>query len=152
MTNIQALVNELRHKRFSELDAETVAQFQQPEVLKFFLEKLNNDDYDTRRLGWYGLVAAGKPAIQSVLQILKEGSWHSRLTAAEVLGAIGDPSVIPDLLAALNDDDYQVRGAAIGALGRLQARVAVPNLIELMLDPDRELFSDAVDALRDMAR
>ncbi len=152
MADIEALVNELRHKRFNELDSQTIAQFQRPEVLSFFLNKLSSDDYDARTLGWYGLVAAGKPAIPGVLQILKEGTWSSRLKAAETLGAIRDPSVIPDLITALkDDDDYQVRGAAVRALGRLHALAAVPKLIEMMLDPERELFSDAVDALRDMA-
>jgi phycocyanobilin lyase alpha subunit len=48
--------------------------------------------------------------------------------AARALGKLGDPSAIPDLLAALDDVDDGLREAAARALGELKAVEAVPAL------------------------
>ncbi len=48
--------------------------------------------------------------------------------AARALGKLGDPAAVPDLLAALEDDDDGMREAAARALGELRAREAVPPL------------------------
>jgi len=45
--------------------------------------------------------------------------------AARALGKLGETSVIPDLLAALNDQDDGLREAAARALGELRAEAAV---------------------------
>jgi phycocyanobilin lyase subunit alpha len=45
--------------------------------------------------------------------------------AARALGKLEDPSVVPDLLAALHDDDDGLREAAARALGELRALEAV---------------------------
>ncbi|KEF41961.1 MAG: glycosyl transferase family 2 [Cyanobium sp. CACIAM 14] len=48
--------------------------------------------------------------------------------AARALGKLGDPAAIPDLLAALEDDDDGLREAAARALGELKAEAAVAPL------------------------
>jgi phycocyanobilin lyase alpha subunit len=48
--------------------------------------------------------------------------------AARALGKLGDTSAIPDLLAALDDEDDGLREAAARALGELKAVEAVPAL------------------------
>lgn len=48
--------------------------------------------------------------------------------AARALGKLGDPGAVPDLLAALEDDDEGLREAASRALGELRAAAAVPAL------------------------
>jgi len=48
--------------------------------------------------------------------------------AARALGKLGDPRSIPDLLAALQDEDEGLREAAARALGELRATEAVPHL------------------------
>lgn len=48
--------------------------------------------------------------------------------AARALGKLGDPSAVPDLLAALEDEDDGLREAAARALGELRAVEAVPAL------------------------
>ncbi len=48
--------------------------------------------------------------------------------AARALGKLGDPQAIPDLLAAMEDEDDGLREAAARALGELRAEGAVPLL------------------------
>jgi phycocyanobilin lyase alpha subunit len=48
--------------------------------------------------------------------------------AARALGKLGDPAVVPDLLAALEDEDDGLREAAARALGDLRAPAAVEPL------------------------
>ena len=48
--------------------------------------------------------------------------------AARALGKVGDQRVVPELLAALADDDEGLREAAARALGELGATAAVPSL------------------------
>jgi len=49
--------------------------------------------------------------------------------AARALGKLGDPEAIPELLAALEDEDDGLREAAARALGELGAEAAVPALV-----------------------
>jgi phycocyanobilin lyase alpha subunit len=49
--------------------------------------------------------------------------------AARALGKLGDPSVVPDLLAALDDEDDGLREAAARALGELGAAAAVEPIV-----------------------
>jgi phycocyanobilin lyase alpha subunit len=50
--------------------------------------------------------------------------------AARALGKVGDERVVPELLAALADEDDGLREAAARALGELGAKDAVPPLCE----------------------
>ncbi|MCP9835039.1 MULTISPECIES: HEAT repeat domain-containing protein [unclassified Cyanobium] len=50
--------------------------------------------------------------------------------AARALGKLGDPQAIPDLLAALEDEDDGLREAAARALGELRAEGAVAVLCQ----------------------
>jgi len=52
--------------------------------------------------------------------------------AARALGKLGDPAVIPDLLAALADEDDGLREAAARALGELRAEAAVESIRALL--------------------
>jgi HEAT repeat protein len=50
-----------------------------------------------------------------------------------ILGRIGDPSVIPDLVRLLDHQDLRVRKEAILALGQLRAPESVPFLGKILL-------------------
>jgi hypothetical protein len=67
------------------------------------------------------LVALGKPAVPSLIQLLSHRKPHVRWEAAKALGGIADPLAAPALVNALDDRDGDVRWlAAVGvaALGR----------------------------------
>ena len=91
--------------------------------------------------------AAG-PALREVLK----QAPRARGEAALVLGEIGDPAAIPDLLAALEPEakDREVIDAnrrIADALGALGAKEAVPPLVRLTASPDGFTQVAAIDAL-----
>jgi len=55
--------------------------------------------------------------------------WR-RARAAFLLGDIGSLAAVPDLIAALEDEDGEVRAAAARSLGRLHAQSAVGPLVD----------------------
>ena len=79
------------------------------------------------------LVAMGKVALKPLLEALTNSTEYGRGQAAKALGEIGDPTVAPALVKALEDDKYDVRwlaARALVALGRDGLAALLPALIE----------------------
>jgi HEAT repeat protein len=86
-----------------------------------------------------------------LVQVLKQAPLV-RAEAALVLGEIGDPSAIPDLVAAVDPaaadrDGFEANRRLATALGALHAREAVPALQALTSSRDGFTQVAAVDAL-----
>jgi hypothetical protein len=116
------------------------------------VKDLKSDDPEVRRKS---VVALGEsrerdPRIVKILCAVLEEDKEAlvRAAAAEALGKVGDPSVIPSLVKALGDERYMVRWDAVKALGNLKAESAIPN-IERMAKADRhsDVRQAAVNAL-----
>lgn len=93
-------------------------------------------------------------AIPAIRGKLDEPYWYFVRNLCLILGRIGDPSVVPDLVRLLDRKDLQVRKEAILALGQLRAAESVPFLGKILLNetflqPAREeaLRIDAANAL-----
>jgi hypothetical protein len=72
--------------------------------------------------------------------------------AASHLGVLQDPSTIPVLLAALDDEHAYVRSSAALGLGRMRAKEATPRLRQMMEeDWDQTARSRAREALERLA-
>jgi HEAT repeat protein len=97
------------------------------------------------------LIKLGKPAIPALLVVLHDAErrGQSRAYAAEVLGCIGDPEVVPDLVATLQDKSAWARAAAAEALGRMKTepQLVVPALIPLLQDKVSTVRKGAACAL-----
>jgi HEAT repeat protein len=81
------------------------------------------------------LVAIGAPAVEPLCQVLANPKlfWTVRAPVARVLARIGDPSALPALLAAQDDEeDVVVPEAAVRALADLQSPEVIPALIEAL--------------------
>jgi HEAT repeat protein len=90
-------------------------------------------------------------AAQEALVSIGCSAW-GRCGALAVLGAIGDTSIIPNLLPSLEDDSPHVRYEAIRALGRLKGQVACKQIKELMTaDPFQEVRTEALKVLRELS-
>ena len=72
---------------------------------------------------------------------------YVRMSAAEVLGMIGDDSAVDSLIAALRDDHWEVRAHAAEALGSIKDPRAVEPLIASLKDQDATVRGNAVDGL-----
>lgn len=74
-----------------------------------------------------------------------------RMTAANALGDVGDGSVVPALVDALDDSDLRVRARAAHALGQIGDPRAVDPLAARLEADDEMLRRAAADALGSLA-
>ena len=76
-----------------------------------------------------GLPDVQEAASQALFQI-GCAAW-GRCSAMKVLGEVGDPSIVPEVLASLKDDSDNVRFETVRALGRLGGGEAVRHLVRI---------------------
>ncbi len=89
---------------------------------------------------WLGRFGTGTPEVISLLLSALEdnenrasdGGYPLRRNAARALGKLGNPSVVPALIEALDCSDYYVREAATQALAALNATESVQKLVSLL--------------------
>lgn len=81
---------------------------------------------------------------------LKDRRWWRRAAAVRALGAIADPSALPGIVRALEDEHDEVRAAAVEAAGRLGDSGAIPALLEHIADGSHYQRTRVVDALRSL--
>lgn len=78
---------------------------------------------------------------------LKSSNADIRAKAAQQLGQSGDPSVVPALIADLNDPSAKVRKQIIVALAHLHTNTALKGLIESTKDTDPDVRTLSVRTL-----
>jgi HEAT repeat protein len=98
------------------------------------------------------LVESGLPDIQEAAsQALFQigcAAW-GRCSAMKVLGEVGDPAIVPELLGSLRDDSDNVRFETVRALGKLGGAEAVRHLVRIAdKDPCDFIRREAVRVLR----
>jgi HEAT repeat protein len=110
---------------------------QDQKLLKPFLDRLQDEDPETRKLG----VRALRPfklsyAPEQLVKLLADSNPDVQADAARLLGMIGDPKTIPVLIeaATATDGDRRVRCNSIGSLGDMRATQAEPTLRDLLAD------------------
>ena len=86
-------------------------------------------------------------AIPAIREKLDEPYWYFVRNLCLILGRIGDPSVVPDLVRLLDRQDLRVRKGAILSLGQLGVPESVPILGKILLN-DTFLQSAREEALR----
>jgi len=122
----------------------------QEQKLDLAFALLENNDY--RIDGLASTVPALKELFETTLQrALGDKQHRIRGMAASHLGALGDQSVVPLLLMALEDDHAYVRSCAALGLGRLRATDTRERLKVVMeQDWDQTVRSRAREALERM--
>lgn len=81
---------------------------------------------------------------------LQDRRWWRRAAAVRALGAIADPSALPGIMRALDDEHEEVRAAAVEAAGGLGDPAVIPALLEHLADGSRYQRTRIVDALRSL--
>ena len=122
----------------------------QEQKLDLAFALLENNDY--RIDGLASAVPALKELFETTLQrALGDKQHRIRGMAASHLGALGDQSIVPLLLKALEDDHAYVRSCAALGLGRLRATDTRERLKVVMeQDWDQTVRSRAREALERM--
>lgn len=94
-----------------------------------------------------GLPDVQEAASQALFQI-GCAAW-GRCCAMRVLGEVGEPSIVPDILPSLRDDSDNVRFETVRALGKLGGAEAVRHLVRIAgKDPCDFIRREAVRVLR----
>ena len=113
-----------------------------------FLDRLLMETNQGKRKALLSLASRfSAEAIPAILEKLEEPYWYFVRNLCLILGQIGDPSVVPDLVRLLDHKEFPVRKEAILALGHLQTPEAVPFLGKILLN-ETFLQSAREEALR----
>lgn len=88
-------------------------------------------------------------AVDTLHRLLLDPDAVVRRTAAEALGKIGDPLIVPELVLALGDRAAVVREAAVWSLRSLGPldRTAMERLAGLLIDPSPSVRTAAAQTL-----
>lgn len=91
-----------------------------------------------------GYSAETKPrTIESLRKIMHEGDWAARVEAITALSEIGESYVLPDIIAALKDDNQLVRFQAVLVLENVTDESIVIPLINILNDTSSQVRAKA---------
>lgn len=100
---------------------------------------------------WDAVAGLGQPAIEPLIQALRDKFYFVRRGAAEALGEIGDARAVEPLLETLKNKDYFVRREAAKALGRLDYAGASKPLAKVLKKLAKVMKKDKKKDVREAA-
>ena len=152
LAGVWTVIRKIRHRQEIRRErAKLLARFQrEPSPEKRFdlaCELIELNDYRLE-----GLEAVGKDFLEIFSQTLKtavgDKQHRVRGMAASYLSVVQDPSVVPILMKALDDDHWWVRSQAALGLGRMRASEAKAKLTHMATeDWDQTVRSRCREAL-----
>ena len=98
--------------------------------MKELVDSLKDKNKPDRWQYVIALEKVGEPAVEYLIQALKDDDKWVRFLAVDALGHIGDGCCVEPLIGMLKDADQDVRFASAEALGRLGNPKALPALEE----------------------
>jgi HEAT repeat protein len=137
------------HEPVRRTAVEQLAQFDGPEAFEMLTQAIHDESPRVRAAACAALVRSEHPARVEVLRdaLIDADPWV-RYVAVRSLGVIGDTSVVPAILTALERDTApHVRLAAIEVVGRLQPDDALQILEPLAQASDHDVARAAIAAL-----
>lgn len=99
----------------------------------------------------YALASIGAQAVPALCELLSSAKDQPKISAAIVLGEIGDSRAVAPLVEALDDERFYVRDAIALALGRI-GEAALEPLLQAARDKKSVRRAGAAMALRYMGR
>jgi HEAT repeat protein len=96
------------------------------------------------------LVELGGAALPLVLKMMKDARWYMVRNMSAILGDIGMPEAVPELLACLRHTDTRVSKEAVRSLAKIGGREAESALIALLHSNNQLLFPQAIASLGGM--
>ncbi len=107
-------------------------------------------DIEVRRRIIPILKEMGKKSIESLKLVLTDKRWYVLKDVVEILGDIGDKSIVSSLILPLNHDYFKVRVETALALGKLGGQRAVDLLTTALKDRDNLVREVTVTSLGNM--
>jgi HEAT repeat protein len=129
--------------------AAALAKLREPSAIPLLVKELACKDERSSRDVAEALVAFGPRAVPALVELLADPAYEAaRIWAARILGRIGDPSAVDELVARLNDRDDRLRVAATEALGIIGDPRALHAIVRAILrDPAAQVRAQAAGAV-----
>lgn len=116
--------------------------------IETLIDHLDDDIYDVREGAASALIAHGKDAVMSSIDVLLTGSLEAREMAVKVLAELHTEVSIAALeQALLEDESAWVRIPAAEALGEIGDEATVPTLIRALDDTHHDVYKAVAKAL-----
>jgi hypothetical protein len=96
------------------------------------------------------LVGLGAPAVPSILKMMQDKRWYIVRNLAAILGDIGSPEAVPELLGCLHHTDIRVSKDAIRSLAKIGGREAESGVIALLHGNNSLIFPQVIVSLGGM--
>jgi HEAT repeat protein len=93
------------------------------------------------------LVIIGSPAVEPLINALRNGNYNTRKNVIIALGQIKDDRAVEPLMVALQDESSHVRREAAKALGLIKDTRAIDALILALHDENTSVKEQAAEAL-----
>jgi bilin biosynthesis protein len=90
-----------------------------PRAVNPLISALSDENRNVRMMASWSLIEIGDPAVDALVEVLKEKTSRARGDAAWALGKIKSTSAVPTLVAALNEADPVLQKDAAEALKRI---------------------------------
>jgi HEAT repeat protein len=124
-----------------------------PTAIRSLIADLRSKDGMLRQRSRQSLVAIGKPAVTSLIKLMRDRNDQVRWEATKALSDIGDPETAPALTAVLEDEEFDVRWLAAEGLIALGRKGLAPLLKALTERPQSVwLREGAHHVLHDLAK
>lgn len=139
-----------RDRDFGDSLVKAISTFQQVETVDALFKVRKDENGKNRPAIDFALSKMGI-TIDNLSLAIRSGktpSWQTPRAAARWLAALGVPSSLEPLVAALNHPDIQVRTEAAQALGMFGDRAAIEPLITLLADPNPSVKEATIEALK----
>jgi HEAT repeat protein len=123
-----------------------LGQIGDKQAVPWLIIALKDKSSSVRQKAAEALFRLGRYALPKLSLTLKDENRYARQLSVEILGRVGDPQVLPDIVAVLSDKDKAVRQKAAQALVRLGSQT-VSELITALTHEDRAVRLIVVKAL-----
>lgn len=111
------------------------------------IASLKDEDESVRMIAAEALGKMGAPAVLPLIGVLSDPFYQVRIAVADILGDLRDPRAEKPLYATLKDEDEEVRIAAARALGKIGVQESVIPLLQACKDEYPRVCEAAVDSL-----
>lgn len=110
------------------------------------INTLKSTDVKQQKQAARDLIDIGNPAVNPLINSLKDGNWKMRWYASEILGEIRDEKAVQELIVTMGDENSGVRSKSMIALVEI-GEPSVDPLINALSNENLQIRRQAAEAL-----